>query len=305
MKAGVKVGREILTPTNRQAVIELRDVSHGFGRTPNELLDQVNLTVHRGECVAVRGDNGQGKSTIVRLVKGILVPRRGEVRTFGIPVSGRDHMPGIGHVGEMPQVDAANALPPELAVYEVMRTARELLRLAGNDLSFGDQLARELGLDALGVRCKLVGQLSKGWRTRLITWLALAKQPQALLLDEPFEGLDDETRPALAKALRATVDRGETGILFISHHYHEIARMADRVFELRDRKLHLRGELAFHCTVGVNGESTAYRALTGRDLLNVLSDALLSAATRNLEVSATVVPPEKEVNQWTHAVSAP
>ena len=192
-------------------VLRLRDVSARRGR--RTVLSGINLTIHRGEVVAVVGANGAGKSTLLQLCAGLLRASGGSI----------ERTPNFGYA---PQLDS---LAPLLTVDEHLRlfgAARGIRQ--GRSISTGHRLLTRLGWTARGDQT--AGTLSGGTQQKLNVALAQLDAPDLLLLDEPYQGLDAlayEDLWALISAWRAS----GAGVLLVTHLLRDVD-LVDRVVEL-------------------------------------------------------------------------
>ena len=192
-------------------VLRLRDVSARRGR--RTVLSGINLTIHRGEVVAVVGANGAGKSTLLQLCAGLLRANGGSI----------ERTPNFGYA---PQLDS---LAPLLTVDEHLRlfgAARGIRQ--GRSVSTGHRLLTRLGWTARGDQT--AGTLSGGTQQKLNVALAQLDAPDLLLLDEPYQGLDAlayEDLWALISAWRAS----GAGVLLVTHLLRDVD-LVDRVVEL-------------------------------------------------------------------------
>ena len=192
-------------------VLRLRDVSARRGR--HTVLSGINLTIHRGEVVAVVGANGAGKSTLLQLCAGLLRASGGSI----------ERTPNFGYA---PQLDS---LAPLLTVDEHLRlfgAARGIRQ--GRSVSTGHRLLTRLGWTARGDQP--AGTLSGGTQQKLNVALAQLDAPELLLLDEPYQGLDAlayEDLWALISAWRAS----GAGVLLVTHLLRDVD-LVDRVVEL-------------------------------------------------------------------------
>lgn len=193
-------------------VIEARGVSFAFNGEP--VLEDVDFTVARNDFVAMVGPNGGGKSTLVRLLLGLLTPQRGKVLILGQPPS--KVRSRLGYLPQHPSLD--KAFP--INVDEVVLMGR--LGLGGFSLggrwSRADKEAAQQALDTVGL-ADLAGrpfaELSGGQRQRVLIARALATQPELLFLDEPFAGVDpgaEETIYSILQELNSSMT-----ILMVSH----------------------------------------------------------------------------------------
>ncbi len=186
------------------AAVTASNLSKSFGA--NHALRAVSLKVAPGQCHALLGPNASGKTTLLRIMAGLLDPDEGSVRSLGHDVVRERHayLPKIGYV------------PQRFCYYEEL-TTRENLRFIANMRTIGAEapvIERALHEFAL-IDCarRRAGFLSGGQRQRLMLAGALLHQPALLLLDEPTTALDSRARDALWQRLGTLLAAGVTVIL--------------------------------------------------------------------------------------------
>ena len=206
-------------------VLELEDVSVTAGSRP--LLSHVTWQLGPGDRVGIVGANGTGKTTLLRLLSGVLpVPSAGPVASTGHVVTGSTVQ--LGYLTqEPPPVD------PDLRVLEAANQVRSSVVIGKGELS-ASQLLERLGLRGERQWTR-VGELSGGERRRLQLLLMLLAEPNVLLLDEPTNDLDIETLTELEDLM----DSWPGSIVVVSHDRYFLERVTDHVLAILD------GQLAF------------------------------------------------------------
>jgi Cu-processing system ATP-binding protein len=194
--------------------VELAGLAKSYG--DQIAVQDVDLSLRRGECVALAGHNGAGKSTLIKLMLGLITPTRGSVSILGRNPGARGHV-DIGY------------LPESLALYPSMTGAETLsfyAKLKRQPVARNAALLEKVGIaHAAGRR---VGTYSKGMRQRLGLAQALLGTPQLLLLDEPTAGLDPALRQNFYQLLGELREQGVTVVLS-SHALAEVEGRADRI----------------------------------------------------------------------------
>jgi ABC-2 type transport system ATP-binding protein len=207
--------------------LELIDLRRRFGDVV--ALDGVSLRVDEGSVVGFVGPNGAGKTTAMRIALGVLAADAGEVRWRGRPVDG----PARRRFGYIPE---------ERGLYPKMRVLDQLVylaRLHGVGRAAAETRAEDI-LDALGFADRArdrVENLSLGNQQRVQLAAALVHQPDVLVLDEPFSGLDPVGTDVLVEMLdRERRERG-VPIVFSSHQLELVERICDRVAMILDGRI--------------------------------------------------------------------
>lgn len=196
-------------------MIELLGVRKVYGRTV--AVDRIDLEVRPGELVGLIGHNGAGKSTVLKLLAGQLLPTEGVVRVGGVDVR---ESPGIART-------KLGFVPEEPSLYDYL-TAREFLELVTSVRGGGDidVALRSTGLADEADR--LIREYSQGMRRKTALAAAIVSRPPVLVLDEALNGLDPPSAATVKHALRDLADAG-TAILFSTHILDTIERVATRV----------------------------------------------------------------------------
>jgi len=212
-----KVYRSLFTPVGVKAV------------------DNLNLSVRRGETYSLVGPNGSGKTTTLKIILGLIFPTAGGATVFGKSITDLSVRERIGF------------LPEDAYLYEVFN-GEELLDFYASLFGFSRQRRRELTDELL----TLVGmqanrkvpfrECSKGMRQRLALAQALVNDPELLILDEPTSGLDPAGRHQMTRLILELKRRGKT-ILLCSHFLAEVEEVCDRVGIMYRGRLVAEGSL--------------------------------------------------------------
>ncbi|PKV85629.1 metal ABC transporter ATP-binding protein [Streptomyces sp. TLI_146] len=213
----------------KEPVISLRGATATLGSRP--VLRGVDLTVRRGEVVALLGANGSGKSTAVRSAIGQVPLTGGSIELFGTELKRFRDWARVGYVPQ--RTTAASGVPA--TVREVVASGR-LSRTKLGLLARADRaaVARAIELVGLADRAKdSVNALSGGQHQRVLIARALASEPELLIMDEPMAGVDLASQEILAATLREQVAGGAT-VLLVLHELGPLEPLIDRAVVLRD-----------------------------------------------------------------------
>jgi len=198
-------------------------------------LTGVNLTVAEGETVALVGESGCGKTTLLRMFNRLTEPTTGEVLIRERPASLHDRIELRRHTGYVQQ---EGGLLPH---WTVARNVELVPRLLGWDAarreSRTDELLELVGLEASRYRRRFPRELSGGQRQRVAFARALAADPGVILLDEPFGALDALTRLELQGEFLRMKRRMAKTMLLVTHDLDEASRLGDRIAVMRRGRL--------------------------------------------------------------------
>ncbi|HEX8497442.1 MAG TPA: metal ABC transporter ATP-binding protein [Actinomycetales bacterium] len=203
-------------------VLQLRGVSVGY--TERAVVHDVDLSIRRGEVVAVLGANGSGKTTLVRGLLGLASVLTGSIEVLGAPLGARGDRTALGYV---PQRHTVGGSVPS-TVREVVSSGR-LPRLGWfGRMRAADRAAVRSAIDAVDLGAMAdtdIADLSGGQQRRALIARALASEPQVLVMDEPTAGVDLASQQALARAIERLVELGVTLVVVT----HEVGPLADVV----------------------------------------------------------------------------
>jgi NitT/TauT family transport system ATP-binding protein len=248
-------------PADGPVAVQLSNVSKRYGTGPRAVLalDQVSLTVRRGEFVCLIGASGCGKSTLLSLVAGLDSATAGQV-TGGGRVAMMFQEPGL-----LPWLTAASNVELALRARKVPRDDRRHRT---------DELLKIVRLDGFGG--KRPHELSGGMRQRVALARALAQDADVLLMDEPFGALDAMTRDLLHDELERICAEQTLTVLFVTHNVREAVRLGNRVIVLSSRPGRVIDEYLLPDD-GPRGINTAQTA----ELASVITDRLREEMRRH------------------------
>jgi ABC-2 type transport system ATP-binding protein len=211
-------------------MLQLHDINRSFGS--RQVLTDVSFTVARARMTGFVGGNGAGKTTTMRIILGVLSSDSGSVTLDGAPLGAGDRR----RFGYMPE---------ERGLYPKMRTAEQLVylaRLHGFSAAAAERSARDL-LEQLGLAERgndTVESLSLGNQQRAQIAAALVHEPEVLILDEPFSGLDPMAVEVVLGVLRQRADAGAP-VLFSSHQLDIVERLCDDLVIIADGRIRAHG----------------------------------------------------------------
>ncbi|MEF8780094.1 MAG: ABC transporter ATP-binding protein [Haloferacaceae archaeon] len=222
--------------TDAEHAIEVEDVAFGYDAVP--VLTGIDLTVDRGELLALVGPNGSGKSTLLGCLNGIHTPDRGRVLLGGDPVEELTRPEIARRVGYVPQREEGKYPADVFGTVLLGRRPHASWRPGEEDLELVAELLDRLDLSELSDRP--FDGLSGGQRQKVTIARALAQQPSVLVLDEPTSDLDVRHRLEVLDVLDEERDRGRAVVMAV-HDLNLAARYADRIAMLRDGEIHAVG----------------------------------------------------------------
>ncbi|MFN2135843.1 MAG: ABC transporter ATP-binding protein [Candidatus Promineifilaceae bacterium] len=200
--------------------VALRNISHVYADDGSHVLQDVSLAMDQGDFVALVGTSGVGKSTLLRILGGLLQPTYGEVLYKGLPPELSDLSIGV--------VFQHHNLMPWRTTLDNVRLP---LELRGQNGLEADQRAREM-LDLVGLagsESSYPAQLSGGMAQRVAIARALVHRPSLLLLDEPFGSLDALTRERMGHELLRIWQKMPVTVFMVTHSISEAVTLSDQV----------------------------------------------------------------------------
>ncbi|MBM3237138.1 ATP-binding cassette domain-containing protein [Candidatus Poribacteria bacterium] len=247
----------------QNVTVEIQNVTKTFSK--HIAVDDLSLTVPQGSIYGFIGPNGSGKTTTLRMIMGIIYPDSGAIRVFGEDVYGS-------------RSDRIGYLPEERGLYKNMKV-REILQFYG-ELKSGRNVTKEVDrwlerFDLNDWANKKVETLSKGMSQKVQFIATVVSQPEMLILDEPFTGLDPVNVDVIKSAVLDLQARGTT-IILSTHDMNVAETMCDFIFMIFKGRKVLDGTLGSiqeaygHDTLRIRSEDglSALQNLPGVDSIN-------------------------------------
>lgn len=279
-----------------EPVIETHGLTKHYGKL--EAVRELSLTVERQRITGFLGRNGAGKSTTLKMLLGMIRPTAGTGRVVGYDIA--DPAQSVAIRRRIAYVGEDKGLYGYMTVAELVRFTRSFY--PDWRPAIEARLLKEYQLPP----GRKVKALSKGMRTKLALLLALARQPELIMLDEPSEGLDPVSIEELLQSLREARDAG-TSVFFSSHQLSEVEQVAERVLMIDRGQLVMNALLSdlrrhyCHVTMEFAGDApvpafelagVARTRVVGRQVRLLASDHVedIVAYARSLGVAVQVTP---------------
>ena len=239
--------------------LQLRAINKRFGE--RQVLHQLDLDVANGECVALLGASGCGKSTALRLIAGLDHPDQGSIR-----INGAEMVDVPAERRRVGMVFQSYALFPHLNVWDNLELG---LRMRGGSAATRDERIRGVleVLQLSGQARQRPSQLSGGQRQRVALARALLRDPLVYLLDEPMSNLDAQLREDLRPQLRRLMIGGEQPVVYVTHDQQEAMALADRIAVMREGRIE---QIGTPRELYLQPASTYVAQFIGRPQMNLL-----------------------------------
>jgi ABC-2 type transport system ATP-binding protein len=254
------------------SMLEVRNLTKSYNNIP--VVDRVSFVIRPGEILGYLGPNGAGKSTTVKMLTGLIEPTSGSIHFDGqdIRAGMKAFQRRLGYVPEEPH------LYPHLSGREYLQLAGRIRGIPRRALEPKiDELLRLVGL--WEDRLSALASYSKGMRQKVLLLAALLHDPQIMILDEPFSGLDVNAAMILRSLLRSLAERQKI-ILYSSHVLEVVEKVCDTVLILR------RGQVVAHDRVARLREMMSESSLEGVFAQLTQADDTDAIARRMLDVVA-------------------
>ena len=218
--------------------LKVKNINKTFGKT--KAVDDMSFEVNEGEIMGILGPNGAGKTTTIRMIMGINAPDNGNIY-YNVNGSNTDE-------GKKIPKSRIGYLPEERGLYKDARVMDILTFLSGLKLVEKDKACQKAEewlekFDLLENKNNKIEELSKGMAQKVQFIACILHEPDLIVLDEPFSGLDPVSQDVFQTEIRALADRG-TAVLLSSHRLNMVEEICDRIFLIHKGKKVLYGPLA-------------------------------------------------------------
>lgn len=224
-------------------MIEISEVNKHFGKL--HILKDIRLSLQEGQCIALIGPNGCGKTTLIKCILGMVLPNSGEITFDGHPI--KEDILYRRHIGYMPQI---GRYPENMTIGQIINMVK---RIRNSDEGYDEDLYEQFGIEKM--LDKRMGTLSGGTTQKVSAVLAFLFKPKVLILDEPTAGLDPLSAEFLKEKIIEEQKKGKL-ILITSHLLSELDDLISQVIFMQE------GEMVFHQNVA------DLKAQTGTDKIS-------------------------------------
>ncbi len=249
-------------PDHTHSIIELNNVSFAYNAN-EKVLEDITFSIHKGDYLGIIGPNGGGKTTLLKIMLGLLKPTSGSVKLFGQEISSFKDWSKIGYV---PQKVTNFDVNFPSTVYEVVAMGRYakrgLLRFPNNE----DKQAVKKALEQVEMekfKGRQIGDLSGGQQQRVFIARALAQNPEVIFLDEPTVGIDVKAQEQFYKLLSKLNRELNLTLILVSHEVDIVAKVATEV-------CCINRELVCYCTPEELAKEGTLSKIYGRDIKYIL-----------------------------------
>ena len=212
-------------------MIEIKKCSKKFGK--HEVLQNINLSFHKGECIALIGPNGCGKTTLIKSILGMVIPDSGSVEFNNKSIFG-DYL-YRENIGYMPQI---GRYPDNMTIGQIIEMIK---KIRNSDQALDEDLINAFELEKMFL--KQMRTLSGGTTQKVSAALAFLFNPEVLILDEPTAGLDPLASEILKEKIIREKEKGKL-ILITSHLLSELDDLVTEIIFMQDGKVHFHKKVA-------------------------------------------------------------
>lgn len=212
-----------------------------FGyRSNRKILDEINFDVCNGECVAILGNNGAGKSTMLKCLNKIISPQKGTVVINDVDILKLNRLEIAKNTAYVAQKNEGN----QITVFDAILLGRKpYIKLAPKkeDYDIVEKIIANLNLEKLSLR--YIDELSGGELQKVMIGRALAQEPKVLLLDEPTSSLDLKNQLEVLKLIQKITRDRQIAVVIVIHDLNLALRYCDRFLFLKDNAIYCYGDV--------------------------------------------------------------
>lgn len=217
-------------------IVEFKNVTKRYAK--QTILENFSLTIHKGDFLSVVGTSGSGKTTIMKMVNGLVVPDEGEILVRGKNILSGDLIALRRKIGYAIQ---GNGLFPHMTIEENIGYVPKLENRSKTEIrGIVDNMLRMVGLPP-EIKERYPNELSGGQQQRVGIARAYANEPDILLMDEPFGAVDSITRYQLQKDLKEIHRKTNCTVIFITHDIQEAFKLSTHILVLDKGKIQQYG----------------------------------------------------------------
>lgn len=209
-------------------MLKIKNVSKNFGEI--QALNNIDISIKKGEIIALLGENGAGKSTLLRIISGYLEATQGEIWLNDLEIN-QNHLDILDKSGYVQEI---SSLYDELTVDEYLKFVANIRKIPKSEINGKIETVINL-LDLKKVMSQQTSTLSKGFKKRTELAAALLSEPDLLILDEPTEGLDPNQKDSIRKAIKQYSKKHT--IIISTHTLEEVDAIASRIILLHKGNL--------------------------------------------------------------------
>lgn len=218
-----------------ESLIELTNVT--FSRGQRRIFDGITLSIPKGKIVAIMGPSGTGKTTLLRLIGGQLAPDSGSVRVDGLEVPALSRADLFEMRSRMGMLFQSGALFTDLSVFENVAFPLRIHTELPEDMIRDLVLIKLQSVGLRGASMMMPSELSGGMNRRVALARAIALDPEIIMYDEPFAGLDPIAMGVIVQLIRRLNEVYGTTSILVSHDIAEASSIADYVFVISDGRV--------------------------------------------------------------------
>lgn len=213
--------------------VEIKDLHFRYRNAKEDVIQEFNLNIEKGEIVSILGASGCGKSTLLRILAGLETPKSGIIRVGGEIMTDDTHF-------VMPEKRGIGMVFQDYALFPHM-TVLDNIKFGLKKYKNGDKKKRvEEVLELVRMtryEKRYPHELSGGQQQRIALARALAPKPSLLLLDEPFSNLDADLQIKIRNELKEIIKQSGTTSIFVTHDYKDSQAIADKIYTIREGAL--------------------------------------------------------------------